>query len=247
MENHPTEIACLWYSMEDNPKNIIRNYMSNRLYLTVSEIMSMGYKVTKKDLADIHMLRKDFSIFEDNIEFIGRRSKIKSIRTHYRTFSNKHAGKFVIVVIDNIMKLLDYSGEKQMGQNTQIDDYISSVIGDMFDENQEGFIILIHHFTKDQFDKKQIVDAYRPNEVHFRGSASLLQICTQVVTLNRPYSYPDLVSQYKDHELYEVFKHLNIIEVTKNRNVGKTGIIRQLCNLNYKLYQDLDVVYNNVE
>ena len=109
------------------------------------------------------------------------------------------------------------------------------------------YIIILHHFTKDLIKKENIIDAFRPNTGHFRGSARLLDITTQLALINRPAVFDDLIKEYRGTEYYDTIKNLLVIEVCKNRFLGTTGIIRLLADLNYKKFTDLNSQTNQNE
>jgi hypothetical protein len=247
---NPNDVSTLWYSMEDPAKHLILGYISREIKLTLKQMLGIGYKMTAEEIAIAKSYQSELLKFD--IEFVSKRTKIKTIKNHFINFidkrkelHNKEKGRMYILVIDNLMKLTDYGEERGQQNTTTIDDYVASIIGDIFDATKDCcYIIMLHHFTKEQFDKKNIVDAFRPYMGHFRGSSRLHEICTQVALINRPGFFDDLVKEYKDTPYEETIKHLFLIDVTMNRFIGTTGIIRLLCNLNYRTFSDLNVETN---
>jgi replicative DNA helicase len=245
-ENNPDDISILWYSMEDPPKNLILGYISREIKLTIKQMLGIGYKMSKEEIEQAKTYQKQLKSFD--IEFVGKRNKIRTIKNHFINFvekrkeEHKDKKRLYVLIVDNLMKLLDYNEEKNLGYNTAVDDYVAATIGDIFDATKDCcYIIIVHHFTKEQFNKKNLVDAYKPNMEHFRGSSRLHEICTQVVLLNRPGMFSDLLKEYQDTPYYETLQHLFLIDVTKNRFLGNTGMIRLLCDLHYRKFEDLNI------
>lgn len=247
-ELNPTDISTLWYCMEDPPKHMILGYISREIKLTIKQMLGIGYKMSPEEIKLAKSYQNVLKSYD--VEFVGRRTKIKTIKNHFIQFCEKRKeekkSKMYILVIDNLMKLLDYNEEKSNHNTTAIDDYVASVIGDIFDYTKDYcYVIMLHHFTKEQFNKKNLVDAFRPTMEHFRGSSRLHEVCTQVALLNRPGFFDDLVKEYKDTDYYDTIKNLMILDVTMNRFIGTTGIIRLLGNLNYRTFEDLNYeLYN---
>jgi len=232
-------VSILWYSMEDMPVNIVKGYISSKTFLTANQLSERNYILNTEEKILIVNIKEDFNRFD--IEFVGKRTKIKNIRSHFNYFCDKRRkvgeSRLYILVIDNIMKLSDQSfGNKQ----TEIDDYISTVLGDIYDEHKEDSIIIAaHHFDKKQFSKENIVTGFRPTEEHLRGSARLSDISTQIVLLNNPKAHDTLIKEYNGHKLQEYLEHVMIADVIKNRFVGTIGVAYFLKELDYRYFEDL--------
>ena len=249
-ELNPDDISTLWYTMEDPPKHVILGYISRYIKLSVKQMLGIGYKMKPEEINEAKSYQNRLKSFD--IEFVGRRTKIKTIKNHFIQFVEKRQdankgkkSKMYILIIDNLMKLLDYNEERGAGTNTTIDDYVASVIGDIFDATKDVcFIIMLHHLTKDLIKKEMVTDAFKPTMGHIRGSARLHEICTQVILLNRPFVFDDLMKEYKGTEMYDSLSKLILLEITKNRFLGVTGIIRLLADLNTKTFKDLNYQTN---
>ena len=249
-ELNPNDVSTLWYSMEDPPKHLILGYISREIKLTLKQMLGIDYKMTAEQITLAKSYQAELLKFD--IEFVGKRTKIKTIKNHFINFIEKRKekyknqkGRMYILVIDNLMKLTDYGEERNQQNTTTIDDYVASVVGDIFDATKDVcYIIMLHHFTKEQFNKKNLVDAYKPSMEHFRGSSRLHEICTQVALINRPGFFSDLVKEYEDTPYLETLKHLFIVEITMNRFIGVVGTTRLLCNLNYRTFADLNCETN---
>ena len=236
-------IEILWYSMEDLPINLITGYISSKTFLTANQIMERDYTLTKEQKVQIaEVSEKYINKFLKHITFVDRRSKILDIKAKFSNFidkrNNSSKPQLFILVIDNLMKLTDQSTIK--GEQTAKDDYIASVIGDIYDLHKENsFILMAHHFDKKQFAKENIRDAYRPAEEKLRGSARLMDVSTHIVLLNRPAAHDDLVKEYAGHDLENYLKYCMVADVTKNRIIGQIGQAYWLANLNYKFFEDI--------
>jgi len=250
-ENNPNDVSALWYSMEDPPKHIILGYISREIKLSIKQMLGIDYKMSVDEITLAKSYKKE--ILGYDIEYVGNRTKIKTVKNHFINFVQNRKEKYkngkprlYILVIDNLMKLSDYGEEREAKTTTAIDDYVASIIGDIFDTTKDCcYIIYLHHFTKEQFDKRNIVDAFRPSMGHFRGSSRIHEICTQVALINRPGFFSDLVNEYKGTPYYDVIKKLFIVEVMMNRFIGSTGIMRFLCDLDHRTFEDLNININN--
>ena len=104
-----------------------------------------------------------------------------------------------------------------------------------------GLIIPIHHYNDEQQSKDMLRYAYRPRLVHLKGRESYRRACTQILLINKPGNYSDLVSEYKGME--DILQHLFIIDIAKNRdgiaNDDNETLIRLWANLDFLIFRDL--------
>lgn len=248
VENNPKDISVLWYSMEDIPKNLIRQYIAREIKLRVKELSNIGYKMSKEELEIAKSYQTRLMAFD--IDFRKGQTNIKTIKNSFYQFREKKKeqvkGKkhLFILIIDNILTLTDHQ-QQGFGKNqTSIDDYVCSTIKGIYDDCKDDSIIwLIHHLGKDQIDKRGISTGYRPIESDLKGSEGYARISTQIALINRPGAkeFGDLLAEYRDTDYYETLKRIIIIEVIKNRIIGNTGIIHRLCELDYKYFEDLSI------
>jgi replicative DNA helicase len=250
VENNPNDISVQWWSMEDIPKNLIRQYIAREVKLRVLQLSNIDYKMTKEEIEEARVYQKRLMKFD--IDFRKGQTNIRTIKNSFYQFRQKKREEFkdkkhmFILIIDNILTLTDHQ-QTTFGKNqTSIDDYICSTIKNIYDDAKEDSLIwLIHHLGKDQIDKRGVATGFRPIESDLKGSEGYARISTQIALLNRPGDFPDLLREYKDTDYYETLKHIVIIEVIKNRIIGNTGIIHRLAELDYKYFEDLQIKINN--
>lgn len=237
--NHKDEVSILWYCMEDNYDKIIRLMIAPKLKLTDTEMQGKDYKLNQMELHSIinefHTMKKNY-----DIEFVDKPSKVSDMNRQFFKFCTKRKGKFCILIIDNLMLI----GENDdIREQTKADDTISREIKKISDRtNRNGLkssIILLHHFTDSQLDKANIKEAYRPRETHLKGSTRYRDICTQIILLNWVENYQDLKAEYRGME--EIFQHLFITEIVKNRNIGVTDTIRWWTLPGYALFKEIEI------
>jgi replicative DNA helicase len=248
VENNPKDISVLWYSMEDIPKNLIRQYIAREIKLRVKQLSNIGYKMSKEEIAEAKSYQTKLMSFD--IDFRKGQTNIKTIKNSFYQFKEKKKDELkgrkhmFILAIDNILTLSDHQQTGYGKNQTSVDDYVCSVIKSIYDDCKDDSIIwLIHHLGKDQIDKRGVATGYRPLESDLKGSEGYARISTQIALINRPGAkeFADLLNEYKDTDLYETLKRIIIIETIKNRIIGNTGIIHRLCELDYKYFEDLSI------
>lgn len=248
VENNPKDISVLWYSMEDIPKNLIRQYIAREVKLRVKQLSNIGYKMSKQEIAEAKSYQTKLMSFD--IDFRKGQTNIKTIKNSFYQFKEKKKDELkgrkhmFILAIDNILTLSDHQQTGYGKNQTSVDDYVCSVIKSIYDDCKDDSIIwLIHHLGKDQIDKRGVATGYRPLESDLKGSEGYARVSTQIALINRPGAkeFADLLNEYKDTDLYETLKRIIIIETIKNRIIGNTGIIHRLCELDYKYFEDLSI------
>ena len=212
------KISCLWYSMEDPADKILRAFMAIETKLTDSILQSKQRTLTMSEMDSIIALRDKFVSWD--IEYVEKASSVKSIRANFKAFCNQRPDNLNILIIDNLM-ILEENGQKK--NQTEIDDEIARGIQKIMNETN-GYIIAVHHFTDEQLNKMNFSSGYRPRESHLKGSTRYRDVATQIMLINRPSQYGDIVEHYRGREYVN---HLLICEITKNRN-NATGIVRFL-------------------
>jgi len=248
IENYPEDVSIQWWLMEDIPKNIVRQYIGREMGLTIKELSNKGYTMSKEEITIAKSYQNKLNSYD--ITFKKGRAHIKTIRNSFYQWKNKlqekHKGKkhFYILIIDNIKQLMDNDQMNLFRNQTAIDDHIAINIKSISTENQEDTLIwVLHHLGKEQIQSKGAVNGYRPIENDLKGSESFAAISTQIILLNRPNGFPDLLKEYKDDDRYETLKRLIILECIKNRIIGTLGLVYRLGSES-RYIDDLHLVIN---
>ncbi len=232
---HQEDISILWCNMEDDTPKMIRCFLSYLTGMDNDELLNKkGY--SEKDKADILLAKETINKWD--IEFIDQSKKISEIKSIFKYFCQQRQGRFCILIIDNVMLLKDNNNFKM--NQTSIDDLICrniQEIKELANKIGKASVLMLHHFNDEQMNKLNLKDGYRPRENHFKGSTRYRDISTQVILINKPEEYPDLLAQYK--YIKDVMKDLFITEITKNRN-SKKGIIRWFCKLGILKFQEIN-------
>lgn len=184
------DLALLWFSMEDTKEQIIRSFISSGAKLTTKQLQSINYTISSKELEDIARVTNSFKAYP--IEFVDRVVSIKTIIRKARSFADKHRGKRMMIIIDNLGLIMTDSWLKGIEK----DDYLAGKIKEISDE-LNAFIVLLHHITKDAAKKFNIKEGYRPRKEYVRGSSRILDYVQQAVLVNLPKKYKDLLVQEK--------------------------------------------------
>lgn len=248
VENHPKDISVQWWSMEDIPKNLIRQYIAREVKLRVLQLSNIDYKMSKEEIEEARIYQKRLMTFD--IDFRKGQTNIKTIKNSFYQFRQKKKDQFkgkkhlFVLIIDNILTLSDHQQQSYGKNQTSIDDYICSTIKSIYDDCKDDSLMwLIHHLGKGQIDKRGAVTGYRPLEDDLKGSEGYARVSTQICLLNRPGDFPDLLKEYQGTDQYDTLKHMVIIECIKNRFIGNTGIIHRLGDLDYKYFSDLSIEF----
>jgi replicative DNA helicase len=248
VENHPGDISVQWWSMEDIPKNLIRQYIAREVKLRVLQLSNIDYKMSKEEIEEARIYQKRLMTFD--IDFRKGQTNIKTIKNSFYQFRQKKKDQFkgkkhmFVLIIDNILTLSDHQQQSYGKNQTSIDDYICSTIKSIYDDCKDDSLMwLIHHLGKGQIDKRGAVTGYRPLEDDLKGSEGYARVSTQICLLNRPGDFPDLLKEYQGTDLYDTLKHIVVIECIKNRFIGNTGIIHRLGDLDFKYFEDLSIEF----
>ena len=239
LKQYPKNVSICWYTMEDEASKILMTFISPELKLSYDQITGKDYDLSQqeKDLIENSKLR-----FENyDIEFFERSASVAQIKAHFIRFCAKRPKKFCILIVDNIMLLSDNHQEGKYANQVKIDDEIANGFQNLFVRTKNEYMVsiwLVQHLTKDQLAKTNASEGYRPREDNIRGSARFRDAATQVIAVNRPGEFNDIVEMYKETEFYNPTKFLIISEILKNRN-GRTGIMRHFGNLDYKIFYPL--------
>jgi replicative DNA helicase len=224
-------VSINWFSFEDPADKMIRCFSGVHMLMKEEKIKGKRVKLNAVEI-------KEFEDFIDNtfshydIEFVEDLKFIKQVNNEFAAFCKKREGRFNICIIDNILLLEDNTNDR--------DDIIGKELVKMR-KRTGGLIIPVHHFNDEQMNKEQIKAAYRPRLVHLKGRESYRRTCTQIVLMNKPGNYPDLVAEYRGWE--DIMRMLLLLEVAKNRdgsaNDDSVTLIREYCDLDLINFKEI--------
>ena len=215
LDNPKNNAAVLWYTMEDDRKQIVRSFISMDVKLTTKELQSINYNFSPEDLTRIDETVAGF--IDYNIEFVDRISSMTHIKSTARRFSERWVNRNIIIVIDNLGLIEVDSGLRGVDR----DDHIMSTIKDIADET--GALILpVHHFNKEAAKRFNLRDGYRPRKDHLRGSQRILDYTQQALFVNLPRKYKDLMLEEKK----------KIVDVIKDEDMNYDGFLENFWVLN---------------
>jgi replicative DNA helicase len=188
------DLCVLWFTMEDDRKQIIRSFISMDTQLTTKELQSINYSLTQSDITKIDEASHGF--FEYDIEFVDRQTDIHHIISQARRFTDERIDKAPLIIIDNLGLVEVEPGFTPIER----DDYLTGKIKDLSAE-LDACIILVHHFNKEASKKANIQEGYRPRKDHIKGSTRILDYVQQALLVNLPRKYKDLIYAEKEKQI----------------------------------------------
>lgn len=231
------DIAILWYNMEDSHEKIMRCFIGYYLKLNEESLRSRKTPLSASLIDEIRDVGNEMKKYD--IVFMDKSDTIENIYNEFVRFVAMRRNKFCLLILDNIM-LLD---NHEYGKNqTSIDDHISKMIARIKQVTNKlskkgTTIIPVHHLVKDVSDKLNLKDAYRPTLDHLKGSSRYENISTQVILVNNPSSYKDLIVEFK--HIHNIIANLFITEIAKNRD-GQKAIIRWFANIETVTFKEIN-------
>jgi len=247
LEVHHECVSIHWFNIDhETSGSTIRKFLSNKLKIDDKSMQAKGKKLAMDMLTVIAGLESEFTKYD--IVFEEEQVFVDDIKDRFLSFCKKRPGRFNILVIDNIMKLRDY--EKASKQNeTSVENKISNALSNLYNQTRKynSQIIALHHFNQEQESKQNANDAYRPREEYIKGSSNFRNVFEQIILLNRPGKYQDILNKYPEYKT--ILKSLVIAEISKN-TFGTTGIIYFFGN-KFNQYKEIDCInefiYKNIE
>lgn len=188
------DLCVLWFTMEDDRKQIVRSFISMDIKLTTKQLQSINYTFTKEDIDKVDEVSHAFLNYD--IEFIDRQTNIHQIISQSKRFVDERSLKAPMIIIDNLGLI-----ETEVGFTpVERDDYLVGKIKDLSAE-LDACIILVHHFNKEASKKSQKNEGYRPRKEHIKGSTRILDYVQQALLINLPRKHADLVYEEKEREI----------------------------------------------
>jgi replicative DNA helicase len=236
LQSNNNNISVLHYLMEDPADKAIRAYIAPELKLSDSQMLEKGYTMTDGQRTKYEKLLDKVSGYD--VVYVNKGVRIKEIGLEFKAFRKKRPGRFCILVIDNIMKLLD-GNDFKAGDSNALDIFITREIDswNIKTSTDECCVFLLHHFIDAQLDQSRKQDAYRPLEKDIRGSGRYRDSSTQIMLLNSTGNYPDIKAEYP--HLPNIIQRMTIVDLIKNRNDG-ISTLRYVAFPEYSSFMSLE-------
>ena len=198
LENN-SDIMFLHFTMEEPKEKVIRRLFSSKVGLSDNKIRCINYTHTKDDIDNLIIARDFFRSSNYDINFIERKITLKDFKMYvYKSYEiAKEKKKELIVIVDNL-GLID---EPSIKDDIAKENIIAGELITLRDDTKALFII-VHHLVKSNINKYAIIDGYRPREEYIRGSSRIPDYANQVILVNKPKKYSDLMELYERRCIY---------------------------------------------
>mgnify|MGYP003602061472 CR=1 FL=1 len=227
MITHNEDVSIQWFSGEDDKAHIIRLLLSYHTNIPES-VMTGEERMLTGDEYDILKKASDYIASKD-IEIIDEPMHVDKVSMMFGTFCSKRRGKLCIMLYDNFNIARDLITDQS---GLEKENYVAAAfqrINTMNNKNgKTSFSIVVDHLSKEHIRKQSFEEGYRPRQEHLKGSNRKYEVATQILMLNRPSLYKDLVADErtkgclsfngKVYDREEVLNKLLIAEMVANRN-----------------------------
>lgn len=191
IEQYSNELNIFWCCMEDPAEKIIRNRMSIHTGIKDEKILGLEGHITKEEYELLQNTKKII----DNNQFVEYRDYPMHIDNIYRDYSGYvKKEKMNILIIDNFNICVGMLHTKQTP--TEKEEYIASKIQHLNSylkhKGYKSIVIIVDHLRKDLELKLEF--GYRPSTRDLKGSERKYAILTQLILINRPGKYRDLLT-----------------------------------------------------
>jgi len=227
------DVSALWVILEDSAQDILVHYLSSKILIKGKNLKQKNFN--KNIIPSIKDFINHFQQFD--IEFMEQSVRIEAIEKVFRNFCRKRPNRLNVLIIDNILSLTDREDFK--GQDNAMYDYVMSVIL-RIRQKTGGLIIPLHHYKDAQQEKGNIKLGYRPRLTDLKGTEAFRRVPNQVLMLNKPYLYADLITEYPDDK--DILEYIFICDTGANRDDRSddaTALIYFLHTLDYNLFEEL--------
>lgn len=232
LANH-NDISIYWVTLEDSAKDIIATYLSSKIHVKPKYIRQRRYNQDQ-----FEQIKKELEVFNKfDIDFIEQTTKASELRASFSDFCKIRKDRLCILIIDNILSLSDREDFK--GNDNGMYDYIMGEILRIRQETQQ-LIIPIHHYKDAQQSLDRVKTAYRPVLGDMKGTEAFRRTPNQVLLLNNPGKYKDIVEEYKDKK--DLLKHIFICDTGANRDDSSdddNALIHFVHSLDYNIFEEL--------
>ena len=239
LERYP-DVSICWITLEDSRQDLLRSYLSSKVFITAKYIKSGKYDPSK-----IALLKRHTQAFQQfDIEFIDQAIRSKEIVNHFSRFCDQRKERFNILVIDNILSLDDQNDFK-----FDPNGFSNHVMHNLLKCRQktQGLIIPLHHFNDAQQNKDNLKTGYRPVLKDMKGSETFRRTPNQVLLINSFNIYKDLMGEYSGDE-HDILEHIFIVDAGKNREDkinDSSALIHFFTEMAYDQFWEIPLPENN--
>jgi replicative DNA helicase len=229
-----SDVSIFWITLEDSAKDIIAGYIASKILITPKDIIERTYSKDCNSIIKPHI--EKFKTFD--IEFQEKSAKVSQFGIKFIEFCKMRKGRFNILIIDNMLSLSDKDDFK--GNDNGMYDYIMLQLLNI-KQRTNALIIPIHHYRDAQQAEGKIESAYRPRLIDMKGTEAFRRVPNQVLLLNNPGKYKDLVIEYKGHK--DLLKSIFICDTGANRNASDdddSALIRFFHTLEFNIFEEIN-------
>ena len=237
LEQYSDSIGVYWVTLEDSSQDVFYGYLSSKVYLKAKTIKQHNFSSELRDEIIHHA-----EIMQSyDIDFTERSILSRDIVRNFDVFCEDRKDKLNILIVDNILSLAD---RDIYGKDlNSMYDYVMQKMLECR-QRTKGLIFLLHHFKDAQMDKANKITGYRATVVDIKGTESFRRVPNQVLMINKPELYKDLMAEYDgDHK--EILKNMFIVDTGKNRedkNNDEQGMIYYFAELDYNDFEEIEIL-----
>lgn len=182
------DMAFYWLSMEEPAEKLIRGKISYRTGITEKRLLSKTTnKLNEEELALVEKVSSE--IEKQTVVYVDKKTSMSNIASGFKLFIKENPNKTPVLIVDNLGLI---TNDDFKGSSVEIDDHIAGKFVEIRDQTN-AIIFIIHHLTKAHLSQFNLADGYRPREEHVRGSARILDYADNVILVNKPGKFSDLV------------------------------------------------------
>ena len=237
LEKYHEDTSVYWVTLEDSAMDVIGGYVSSQIYVKNKHLKQKKYDQSLIPTVKHHVEQ----VKKYDIQFTERSIQSKDIVRNFEIFCEDRKGRFNILIVDNILSLADR--DKYGRDLNSMYDYVMQKMLECR-QRTNGLIIILHHFRDAQMDKNNRATGYRSTVVDIKGTEAFRRVPNQVLMINKPELYKDLLAEYSDEHL-EVLRHMFIVDTGKNRedkNNDLHGVIYYFAELDYNNFEEIEIL-----
>jgi replicative DNA helicase len=192
IEQYSNELNIYWCCMEDPAEKIIRNRMSIHTGIKDEKILGLEGHISKEEY---NLLQETKQILDNNqfVEYIDYPMHIDNIYRNYTAFVKKDKMNILIIDNFNICVGMLYTKQTQIEKEEYIASKIQHLNSYLKHKGYKSIVIIVDHLRKDLELKLEY--GYRPSTRDLKGSERKYAILTQLILVNRPGKYRDLLAE----------------------------------------------------
>lgn len=228
------QTSVLWVTLEDTASDLLAAFCGPKVLVKPKNILER--KTTNEERMAIVQCTEEWKTFD--IEFVEESISIAQIKTKALVFTKNRPGRFIIIVIDNLLSLQDkYNFSRNM---VQFYDYVIGVVADIR-RSTNAFIFLLHHMNDEYSDESNIDAGFRPHLTHIKGSEATRRVPNYTLMMNTTVSHKTLLNQYTGEKRY-ILERMTILDpgtIRDEANVGDDALIRLYSNLDFNYFEEI--------